>query len=132
MCIYILIYVHFVQKMKCRANTIVCRFLQRIWFHTQMKDGINISSSWIPQRNCCSMKTCKSKFARRMKTQTFSTLLREFFKINYHLIVYNLPRLRIPTSINRIKENGFILKKKKPETEDFLLKLFRAQTMQTT
>ena len=31
---------------KFRGNTIVCRFIQDISFHTQMKDGANTSSIW--------------------------------------------------------------------------------------
>ena len=34
------------------GDTFVCRFLQRIWFHTQRKDGANTSSIWSTQTNC--------------------------------------------------------------------------------
>ena len=36
------------------GNTLVCRFFQGIWFHTQRKDGANTSSIWSAQRNCYS------------------------------------------------------------------------------
>ena len=32
--------------------TLVCRFFQVNWFHTQRKDGANTSSLWSLQRNC--------------------------------------------------------------------------------
>ena len=39
----------FVQK--SHGNTIVCKFLQGIWFHTQQEDEANTSSWWSLQRN---------------------------------------------------------------------------------
>ena len=37
---------------KSHGNTTVWRFLQGIQFHTQRKDGANITCISIPQRNC--------------------------------------------------------------------------------
>ena len=34
---------------KPRRNTIVCRFLQGIWFHTQREDGANTSNYGLPK-----------------------------------------------------------------------------------
>ena len=41
-----------VRAKKSRGNTLVRRFIQGIYFHTQREDGANISNVWSPQRNC--------------------------------------------------------------------------------
>ena len=55
-----------------RGNTLICRFLQGIWFHTLRENGANTSSLWSPQRNCHSHKR-KSSFTHRKETQTSLT-----------------------------------------------------------
>ena len=39
------------KKKKCWGNTLVCRFLQDIWFHPQRETEANTSSLWSPKIN---------------------------------------------------------------------------------
>ena len=126
----------FVQKP--RGDTLLHKFLQGIWSHTQRGDRTNTSAYGIPKETVAAIlmlyKTRNSRFTHRMETRTSSTLLLVFCK-GIHLPYYQF--IMCPDYVLRksIKENGFSRKEKKEkrqEANDIPQKLLRTQTMQMT
>ena len=97
---------------KSWGNTIICRFLQGIWFHSQRKDGANTSSIWSPQRNCYNYNDAQQKY----ECNGLLTCNTDFFDIVAWVL--QVPYIFIiclgyvfQTSIDLRKENGLTLKK---------------------
>ena len=98
---------------KSQGKTIVCGFLQGIWFHTHRKNGANTSSLWSPQRNCQSHNDALQKH----KSQ--GTLTRWRHELLWHCCwnsakcsVYTLLRLCI-LNVDRSNKRKWLYTKKK-------------------
>ena len=101
------------------GNTIVHRYLQDIWFHTQQKVGANTTCLWSPQRNCYNYNDALQKH------ESNGSLTWGRYRLLWHfcwsfvkryistLFVYTLSRL-CTLNINRSnKKNLFHIKKNK-------------------
>ena len=102
---------------KPRGDTLVCKFLQGIWFHTLRKDGVNTSSSQSPERNCHNYIDFFF-----WKHESHGSLTRWRHRLPWHFRWSSelAPRLLIiwvdcvfRMSIDIIKEYGLTLKNKK-------------------
>ena len=99
---------------KTRGNTLIRRFLQGIWVHTQREDRENTIRVWSPQGNCHSHNENTKVKVRspdwdRYFFDIVAGVLEEDTLAPYLFIIY-LDNL-IRTSIDLMNEKGFTLKK---------------------
>ena len=108
---------------KFQGITFLCKFLPSIWFHTQRKNGTNISSIWFHQINCFGYDAALQKHERNgslarvwhyICSRCRWSLARRYIST---ISIYNLPRLR-STSVNRSYKRKWPLTKKRQETNN--------------
>ena len=96
-------------RKKSWSNTLVCRVLQGIWFHTKRKDGANTSSLWSPKRNCHSQGLLTG-WRHRLLWHYYGFLQPPLAQYLFIICPDYILEMLIDL-MNLIKENSFTLKK---------------------
>ena len=103
-----------------RGNTIVSRYLLGIQFHTKRKDGANTTSIWFSKRNSYRYNDALQNTNVKVHSPNGDTdLFNRVSVLQGDILAPYLFLIRLyyvlRTSIDQIKENGFILKRQEAD-----------------